>query len=718
MSYNTFTLTGTYKKPNGVAEKGGAVVIPSVLPLVDNVGNVILAGAVQADLDSNGSFSLVLPTTGANLLPATFGYTLIVTTHGAGRVTSVELTPGASGTTLNAAQITPAPLPAVVTPTAVTTAGLDGAVTALVNDAASASKTVLSATYEARAFKPAIKITALPGQASGQTGYSGRSYTQDSVCTVGGVQYAAWYDPAGALLIGKRTLPSEVWTTFDLSTVAGNPLVLPVDTDSHNTVSMIVDAQGFIHVAANMHGDTLRYVKSTNANDITAWTAPGMTGSNETQMTYPRFVLHPDGTLFFMYRDGASGNGDIYLNRKNVGGSWTQLGKLADGKTANENPYESRFIIDATGTLAVAMTWRPNGGDFNTNNDVHFIKSTDKGATWKNVSGTAVTIPLVHADTVALVLDTAATNSGIINQFGLDLDTSGRPHIALTLADGATPDRNIHHLYWDGAAWVNQQVTDLLNAMGYNDMPTRPAVACTNDGRTLLLTSYTRVTNKRGTFRIIDVTGGVATDVPVANLDGRDWEMTYDGRALRERNELNIMLSQANADVATPGPDYWDINNWNRQWAAILTVDLTQIGPVLRREAIPPRIRTVASVNVPNNASVTATSDAIVPGSGGILTPIDLRGRQVFARLTARASTTGGTLTISAFEVQQGGSSRVFGSIPFTGGSTALRASPWMPLQYGPIANADSIIQIMGRVSATFTGTVSAAVLELGVMDG
>jgi len=575
----------------------------------------------------------------------------------------------------------------------------------------------LSATYESKSFTPPVSYTALPGQLSGQTGYSGRSYTQDSVCTVGSTQYAAWYDATGALLIGKRTLPSSVWVTFDLTSISGNPLVLPVDTDSHNVVSLIVDAQGYIHVSANMHGDVLRYVRSTNPHNINAWESPGMTGLNETQVTYPRFALHPDGTLFYMYRDGASGNGDIYLNRRNVGGSWVQLGMLASGKATNENPYESRFVISANGTLGVAFTWRPNGGDHNTNADVHFIKSTDKGTSWKNVTGTAVTIPLLHVDNTALALATASSNSGIINQFGLDIDSNDYPHIALSLADGVTPDRNIHHLYWNGSAWVNQQVTNLLNGMGYNEMPKRPAIACTADGRTLILTSYPRVSNVRGTFRIIDVTDGASTDVSVSSLDGRDWEMTYDGRALRERNELNIMLSQVNADVTTPGPDYWDANNWTRQWGGILALDLTQVGAILRKEVSLPNIRTVASVNVPNNSSVTATSDAVVPGSGGLPTPLDLRGKQVLARLTARASTTGGTLTVSLFEIQQGGSSRIFGSIPFTGTSTALRSTPWMPLQYGPINNADALIQIMGRVSATFTGTVSAATLEIGVIE-
>jgi hypothetical protein len=419
-----------------------------------------------------------------------------------------------------------------------------------------------------------------------------------------------------------------------------------------------------------------------------------------------------------MYRNGASGMGDVYLNRKNVGGAWTQVGMLASGIATNENPYESRFVINAAGTLGVAFTWRPNGGDHNTNNDVHFIKSLDKGTTWTNAAGQAATIPLLHAHTVPLVLDTAATNSGIINQFGLDLDAAGNPHMAMTIADGATPDRNIHHLYWNGAAWVNQQVTDLKNGMGYNEMPTRPAVVCTTDGRTLLLTSYPRINGRKGSFRLIDVTGGAATDVPLAELDGRDHEMTYDGRALRERNELNVMLSQSNGEVTSPGPEYWDINNFNRQWAGIVTVDLAQIGTILRRESRPPRIRTISTLTSPNNASVTSTSDTQIPGTGGILTTPDLRGKQVYARLTARASTTGGTLTLSVFEVQQGGTSRLFGALPFTASTTVIRSTPWMPLQYGPVNGLESLLQALGRVSSTFTGTVSSLVLELGVMDG
>jgi len=570
---------------------------------------------------------------------------------------------------------------------------------------------------EAKAFTPPVAFAPVPGFLSGLSSYNGTSYNQDSVSTADGKQYAVWYDEAGALIIAKRTLPRGRWSTFSLSTIAGNPLVLPVDNDPHNTISIIVDAAGYIHVSANMHGDVLRYVRSTNPHDIAAWTAPGMTGLNEAQVTYPRFALHPDGTLFFLYRDGASGFGDLFLNKWN-GTAWTQIGKLADGKTTSENPYESRFVIGRDGSLNLAITWRPNGGDANTNNDVHFIRSTDKGATWKSVDGTAVALPFVHSNTTALALNTADTNSGIVNQFGLDTDTNNRPHITLSLSSGAGPDRNIHHLYWDGAAWVNQQVTDLGNTMSLLTWGKRPTIACTNDGRTLILYSIARFGATRGIPRLVDVTDGAATDVPLAQLDLRDHEMTFDSRALRERNELNVLLSQANGDVNSPGAEYWNANNFNRQWGGVLTIDLAQVGAVLRREVRLPAIKTVQTLGAPGNTAITATATALVPGSFSALTTPELRNRVIFARLTARASTTAGTLTVQLFESEQNGGNRVFGSIPFTTTSTAFKATPWMPLQYGPLLGADALVQMHALVSSGATGTISAATLELGVIDG
>lgn len=45
-------------------------------------------------------------------------------------------------------------------------------------------------------------------------------------------------------------------------------------------------------------------------------------------------------------------------------------------------------------------------------------------------------------------------------------------------------------------------------------------------------------------------------------------------------------------------------------------------------------------------------------------------------------------------------------------------STPWMPMQFCPIAGADSILQVMGNVSATFTGTVSVPCWSLVCSKG
>ncbi|NIL77582.1 BNR repeat-containing protein [Rhodococcus sp. B10] len=659
-----------------------------------------------------------------------------------------------------------------------------------------------------------VRLDVPPTLASGQTRYNATSFAQP-VATDGNDLYVAVYNTAGALTLHKRTLPLGAWTTFDLSAIAGNPLALPVDTDSHNTASIFVDAQGYIHVAANMHGDAMRYVRSTNPRDITAWNAPGMTGTNEAQVTYPRFAMHPDGTLFLLYRDGASGMGDLYLNRKPVGGVWTQVGKIADGKTTSENPYETRFVIDRQGRLNIGFTWRPNGGDHNTNADVHFLRSDDKGATWRSVTGTTVTLPLTHANTSARALATAATNSGIINQFGLDVDTAGRPHMALTLADGTAPDRNVHHLWWNGTNWVNDQVTNLGNGMGYNEIPTRPVMICSDNGRALIAYSSPRFGPTIGTYRMIDVTDSTPVDFPIALIDGRDAELTVDERALREKNIYRTIVTSANGDVTSVGPEYNALDNWSAQLAAVLSVDLDLISEVAQRKVRLPSIEVLGTLSLPENLTVlppqvvtvtgaptggtftlsiggqttapiawnasaavvqaalgslssvgvgkvqvsgagpyTVTFDGFVVGTltasasgltGGtspavtiansstlaiistsapaFVTPRDARNRRLFAQLAMRAridsAGSGKSLTIMVREVKQGGTSRNFGTLQFTGGSTSIAATPWMPLnQFASGANADIFVDHLASCGGGAVGVVSASSLRVGALDG
>lgn len=132
----------------------------------------------------------------------------------------------------------------------------------------------------------AVRLTRLPGLADNQAGYNGVPFIQDNILTTTGpggdaIQYAVAWNSSRRPIICRRTLPDGQWTQFDLSTVAGNPLVSPVNVDPHNDICVGIDADGRLHVAGNMHNAPMRYCRSVNPDSITAWTATGRPGGEQ-----------------------------------------------------------------------------------------------------------------------------------------------------------------------------------------------------------------------------------------------------------------------------------------------------------------------------------------------------------------------------------------------------------------------------------------------------
>lgn len=90
----------------------------------------------------------------------------------------------------------------------------------------------------------------------------------------------------------------------------------------------------------------------------------------------------------------------------------------------------------------------------------------------------------------------------------------------------------------------------------------------------------------------------------------------------------------------------------------------------------------------------------------------------MFVRLRSLMSVTAGTGSVAVTEVQQGGSSRTFGTISTANTSTQLQTRQWMPLKFGPRLGGDSLIRIYGSCTSGGTLNLSACTLEIGVLDG
>jgi hypothetical protein len=79
----TITVTGSFLSVLGVASTGTVTFTPSVVPLVDSVGNVIIDGPSVATLNGSGQISIVLACTDNTNLSA-FTYTVGIAVNGAG----------------------------------------------------------------------------------------------------------------------------------------------------------------------------------------------------------------------------------------------------------------------------------------------------------------------------------------------------------------------------------------------------------------------------------------------------------------------------------------------------------------------------------------------------------------------------------------------------------------------------------------------------------
>jgi hypothetical protein len=90
--------------------------------------------------------------------------------------------------------------------------------------------------------------------------------------TDGNRQYISYYNADRHMVVGQRNLDEEefalhIMTPTYRETAGGTSTVL--GWDSHNSITLGLDKDGFIHLSGNMHGHPLTYFRSKAPGDIT-----------------------------------------------------------------------------------------------------------------------------------------------------------------------------------------------------------------------------------------------------------------------------------------------------------------------------------------------------------------------------------------------------------------------------------------------------------------
>jgi len=237
-----------------------------------------------------------------------------------------------------------------------------------------------------------------------------------------------------------------------------------------------------------------------------------MTG-NETSVTYPQFLTLPNGDLLYLYRVGASGGGNTFLNRWLLAAqTWTNVdvsGGLAlpfiQGlwSSSSYNAYPNMPCLDASGNLYLAWTWRETPA-YESNHDLNFAQSTNGGVTWLRYEGTPYDLPISENGQTSDTNENCETivtipqNSSLINQAGMCLDASNHPVIATWWAPGYATNNNQRQymIVFPGTngVWQVRQVSNRTNdppATVEEDAVVRdlgrPVVVCDKQNRIIVL---------------------------------------------------------------------------------------------------------------------------------------------------------------------------------------------------------------------------------------
>lgn len=283
-----------------------------------------------------------------------------------------------------------------------------------------------------------------PGWA--KTAVNAPSFRESALATGGGYQYAAWYYPDGFVALAKRPVGGGAFETVR-TRLKGNV------RDGHNSISLGIDADGYLHVAFDMHSSSVKYCRSSSPHSLELDELQPMTGEGENVATYPEF--HRVGeTLLFVFRSGVSGNGNLVMNRYDrETRTWTRMqSNLVSGEGRRNAYWQMR---SRGGVLHLAWCWRETA-QVETNHDICYARSRDGGVTWERSDGTAYELPITEK--TAEVAVRVPQGRELINQTGIDADENGNPCIATYWRDENSAVPQYRFVWHDGKAWHVRQV--------------------------------------------------------------------------------------------------------------------------------------------------------------------------------------------------------------------------------------------------------------------
>lgn len=356
-------------------------------------------------------------------------------------------------------------------------------------------------------------------------------------------QYVAYYDADGFVVLAKRMLGSEQWE-IKKTQYKGNV------NDAHNSINIMVDGEGYLHMSWDHHGHPLRYCRSKAPGSLELTDKMPMTGKKEGRVTYPEFYQLPKGDLLFLYRDGESGNGNLMMNHYSVKTKeWTRRQDAFINGEGKRNAYW-QMCTDINGTIHISWVWRESE-DVATNHDMGYAKSEDGGKTWKKSTGEMYHLPIT-ADSAEYAARIPQRHE-LINTTGMCADGKGRPYIVTYWRPKETKVPQYHLIHHDGTTWHTSQISNRktpfsLSGGGTKRIPiSRPRIVADSSGLTDKAYMLFRDSERNNRVSV-----AICKDLSDPKWQYRDltdfavgmWEPSYDTAIWNRSKELHIYVQK------------------------------------------------------------------------------------------------------------------------------------------------------------------------------
>lgn len=368
-------------------------------------------------------------------------------------------------------------------------------------------------------------------------------FRKNSVVTHGKTQFTAFYNQQGKLVLAKRTLNTKKWEISETQ-YSGNI------RDAHNTISIMTDGDGFLHVSWDHHGHKLNYARSVAPLSLQLSEKIPMTGNYETNVTYPEFFRMPDGNLIFMYRDGQSGRGNLVLNAYDLKTQkWNQLhSNLIDGEK-KQNAYW-QACVDKAGVIHLSWVWRATW-DVSTNHSMCYARSADGGKNWEKSTGVKYALPINAANAEYAIH--IPQRSELINQTSMTTDDNGNPFIATYWRDSNSEIPQYRIIYNINGEWKTNNTgfrttAFSLSGGGTKSIPiARPQILVKGKGTKAKVTLIFRDSerdSKVSKASCNSLSKNLWKITNLTNFSVNAWEPSYDTELWRTCAKLHLFVQK------------------------------------------------------------------------------------------------------------------------------------------------------------------------------